>query len=206
MSIGPDIKDALNEVGVEYVIIRDSGNISGEIGTLEASSQTTKPLTIESFRKGMTSFDSVIVTGDVIEFPVVDERYLVTNMLPELFENAIAHYDTVFYKCNIESGELLRPSGESWDNNSYHKETQWEVIKDNCDAMHVAALYGNDMETDEELALIGLNKNEVLISQSIGAQVLDRWTPYSGEYYMVSTIDPRRYPNIDVLIVTEDRR
>jgi len=72
--------------------------------------------------------------------------------------------------------------------------------------MHVAALYGNDMATDEELALIGLNKNEVLISQSIGAQVLDRWTPYAGEYYMVTTIDPRRYPNVDVLIVEEDRR
>jgi len=208
MSVGEDIKAALVEVGVAYTIIRNSGNISGEFGLLEFSSQLTKPLTIEAFRRGMTPYDTDILAGDVVEFPVINERFLATNTLPELFENAIVHYDTVFYKCNISSGELLRPSGETWDDplNQYHKETEWEVIKANCDAMQVAALYGNDLETDQEIALLGLDKKEVLIQHSVGVRVLDRWQPYSGEYYQVSVIEPRRYPNIDVLVVEEDHR
>jgi len=208
MSVGDDIKDALTEVGSAYTIIRDAGNISGELGTLESSSMVTKPLTIEAFRRSMVAYDTQLATGDVVEFNVTSDRFLVTNMLPELFENSAIQFDAILYKCNIASGELSRPSGETWDDpmDQYHRETQWEVIKNNCDAMQVAALYGNDLGTDNEVALLGLQKDEVLLPHSVGAQVLDRWQPYSGEYYMISTIEERRYPNIDVLIVEEDRR
>jgi len=208
MSVGDDIKEAIADVGSTYTIVRDAGNISGEYGLLEFSSQVTKPLTIESFRRSTVGYDTQAVTGDVVEFDIIGERFLVTNMLPELFENAVVQKEAVLYKCNVSSGELMRPSGETWDDpmNQYHKETAWEVIKDNCDAMQVAALYGNDLETENELALLGLQKDEVLLPHSVGAQVMDRWQPYSGEYYMVATIETRRYPDVDVLIVEEDRR
>lgn len=208
MSVGVDIKEALEEVGVAYTILRDSGDVEGEYGLLEASSQTTKPLTLEHFRKSMIPYDTELATGDVVTFDVIDETFLATNMIPELFENAVAHYDAVFYKCNINSGELMRPSGETWDDplDQYHKETEWETIKTGINAMQVAALYGSGLEAEEEIALLGLNKNEVLIQHSIGAQVLDRWQPASGEYYQVSVIETRRYPNIDVLIIEEDHR
>ena len=208
MSVGDDIKEAIADVGSTYTIVRDAGNISGEYGLLEFSSQVTKPLTIESFRRSTIGYDTRAVTGDVVEFDIIGERFLVTNILPELFENAVVQKEAVLYKCNVSSGELMRPSGETWDDpmNQYHKETAWEVIKDNCDAMQVAALYGNDLETENELALLGLQKDEVLLPHSVGAQVLDRWQPNSGEYYMVATIETRRYPDVDVLIVEEDRR
>jgi hypothetical protein len=205
MTVGADIKEAITEVGAGYTILRDSGHISGEFGLLEYSAQVTKPLTIEHFRRGTMSYDTEVVTGDVLEFNKTLERFLVTNKLADLFEDGVVQYDTVLYKCNISDGTLLRPSGETWGD-SYHKETQWEVIKNNCDAMQVAALYGNDLETEQELALMGLQKDEVLLQQSIGAQVNDRWQPASGEYYHVTTIESRRYPSIDVLIVEEDRR
>ena len=205
MSVGEDIKEAIEEVGSAYTILRDSGNITDEIGLLEYSAQVTKPLTIESFRRGTMGFDTQIVTGDVIEFGIIDQRFIVTNTMPDMFENAIVQYDTVLYKCNVKSGEIFRPSGETWSS-AYHKESQWETVKAGCNAMQVSALYGNDLATDEELALIGLQKDEVLIPHSYGAQVLDRWQPYSGEFYMVATIETRRYPNVDVLIVANDQR
>ena len=205
MSVGDDIKDALSEVGSSYTIVRDAGNISGETGLLEYSSQVTKPLTLEHFRRCTAPYDTQMITGDVVEFDVIDQKFIVTNVLAELFENAAVQYEAILYKCNVASGELYRPSGESWGD-QYHKETQWELIKDNCDAMQVAALYGNDLDADNEVALIGLQKDEVLIPRFAGAQVLDRWQPYSGEYYIVSTIETRRYPNVDVLIVEEDTR
>ena len=205
MSVGEDIKEAIEEVGSAYTILRDSGNITDEIGLLEYSAQVTKPLTIESFRRGTMGFDTQIITGDVIEFGIIDQRFIVTNTMPDMFENAIVQYDTVLYKCNVKNGEIFRPSGETWSS-AYHKESQWETVKAGCNAMQVSALYGNDLATDEELALIGLQKDEVLIPHSYGAQVLDRWQPYSGEYYMVATIETRRYPNVDVLIVANDQR
>ena len=156
MGVGADIKGALTEVGSTYTILRSGGNIEGEYGLLEFSAQVTKPLTIEHFRRGMTSHDTQLIAGDVVTFDVIDETFLATNMLPELFENAVAHYDAVFYKCNVVSGELLRPSGETWDDpmDQYHKETEWETVQAGCKGMQVAALYGNDMETDEEIAMM----------------------------------------------------
>ena len=208
MSVGDDIKEAIVDVGSTYTVIRDDGDISGEYALLEYSSQVTKPLTIEHFRRAMVSHDTEMVTGDILEFDSVNERYLVTNKMSELFENAVVHFEAVLYKCNISSGELLRPSGETWDDPTdlYHKTPSWEVIKDNCDAMQVASLYGNDLETDQQLGLMGLNRDEVLLPHSLGAQALDRWQPTSGEYYMVSRIETRRYPDIDVLVVEEDHR
>jgi len=208
MSVGDDIKEAISEEGSEFHIIRESGIISGEYGLLEFSSQVTKPLTIEAFRRSLVAYDTEAETGDVVEFVPTGIRFLLTNKLPELFENGITNYDCVLYKCNVSSGELLRPSGETWDDPAdlYHKATEWEVIKDNCDAMQVASLYGNDLETDQQLGLMGLNRDEVLLPHSVGAQVLDRWQPASGEYQMVSRIEQRRYPGIDVLTVEEDNR
>ena len=206
MSIGADIKEVFEEVGSAYTIVRDAGNVSGEYGMYKTTSQATKPITLEHFRRGKLSYDTQCTTGDVIEFDTTAERFMVMNKLPKMLENEVYRYDAIFYKCNIASGELLRPSGEVWDSDTYHKETQWNSIKDNCDAMQVAALYGNDLESDQELALLNLHKDEVYIPHSVGAQVMDRWQPASGEYYQVATIETRRYPGVDVLIVEEDHR
>ena len=205
-SIGADIKSTLVEVGAEYTIIRDAGNISGEYCDYDLTSQATKPLTIEAFRRAMVSYDSDTVTGDVIEFGATSERYMVMNKLPEIFENDVIQYESIFYLCNVSSGELLRPSGEVWPTDTYHKETQWEEIKTNCDAMQVAALYGNSLEEEEEMALLGMRKDELYIPHSVGIQALDRFQTASGEYYQVSTVESRRFPGVDVAVLTEDHR
>ena len=80
------------------------------------------------------------------------------------------------------------------------------MIKNNCDAMQVAALYGNDLETDQELALLGLRKDELYIPDSVGIQAMDRFQPASGEYYLVASVETRRFPGIDVAILEEDNR
>jgi hypothetical protein len=205
-TIAEDIKDILaDDVGAAYTVIRDAGDISGEYARTAMTSQATKPITLEHFRRCTLPYDSSAAAGDVIEFDVTEERFLVTNKLPKMLENTVTHYESILYKCNIANGVLMRPSGETRDD-QYHKETQWQTIKSDCDAMQVAALYGNDLEADQELALIGLAKNEVYLPHSVGAQVLDRWQPASGEYYQVSVIESRRFPEIDILIVEEDHR
>jgi len=206
MAIGASIKKALAKVGSEYTIIRDAGNVSDEYATYDYTSQATKPITLEHFRKADLAYDTEVVAGDVVEFEETSERFLVMNMLPELFKNDTIAYGSIFYKCNISDGILTRPSGEAWDSNTYHKQTQWEEIKTDCSAMQVAALYGNDLESDEELALLEMRKDELYIAHSIGIQSMDRFQPVSGEYYQVATVETRRFPAVDVAILEEDHR
>jgi len=202
MGLGVDIKDVLTEIGSAYTIV---SNNSGEYGDVVFSTQVTKPITIESFRRMTMPHDTSAVVGDVLDFDTTTERFLLTNKLYDQFENEVITIEGILYKCNVSNGILTRPSGEAWGND-YHKETQWEEIKTDCDAMQVAALYGNDLESDEELALLGFRKDEVYLPHSVGAQVLDRFQPASGEYYMVNTAETRRFPGVDVLIVVEDTR
>lgn len=204
-TIGADIKEALIDAGGAFTIIREAGNVSGEYGTYQPTSQATKPITLEHFRHGVLAHDTGVVAGDVIDFEETSERFLIMNKLPMLSGDVITKHESVFYKCNIVSGELLRPSGEVRDS-QYHKETRWDPIKTDCDAMQVAALYGNSLEDEDEMAMLGLRKDEIYLPHSVGAQVLDRFQSTSGEYYMVDTVETRRFPGVDVLMVQEDHR
>jgi len=206
MTVGSDVKDMLADNGAAYTVVRNTGNISGEYGFIQHTAQATKPVTLEHFRRCRLSYDSEAAAGNVIEIDQTSDRFLVTNKLPKILDGGIAWYESILYKCNVASGELMRPSGEVRDPDTYLKETQWQTIKDNCDAMQVSALYGNDLESDTEIGLLGLEADEVYIPHSYGAQALDRWQPASGEYYQVSTIETRRFPDIDVLKIEEDHR
>jgi hypothetical protein len=67
-------------------------------------------------------------------------------------------------------------------------------------------LFSGDLDTDEQLGLIGIKKDELYIPKSYGIQVLDRYQPVSGEYYQVESIKIRRFPGVDVAILGEDTR
>jgi len=209
MSLGEDIKEAIEDVGVGFTVLRDAGNISGEYLDFEISKQVTKPFIREYFLSSTLSYETDVITGDVIRFDPTDDNYLVMNKTPELFENSVIGYDCILYKANV-SGELLRPSGETWDatwdTETYHKTPEWETIKAECYALQTEALYGHDLDTDEELAMIGVENHELYIPHSVGVQVLDRYQPASGEYYRVETIKTRRYSGVDVCELGEDRR
>ena len=43
MTIGPDIAEAIDEVGTSFIIVRDSGNVTGEYLYFKPNAQVTKP-------------------------------------------------------------------------------------------------------------------------------------------------------------------
>ncbi len=205
MTIGDDIKETFEDVGTAYIVLRDIGNVSGEYLDYSINRQITKPFIREFFLEATLSYDSEVITGDTIRFDTTSDVYLVMNKTPELFENAVVTNECTLYKTNV-SGELLRPSGEAWATQTYRKEPQWQTVKSDCYALQTEALYGHDLDTDEELGLLGVENHELYIPHSVGLQVLDRFEPASGEYYRVETIKTRRYPNIDVAEMGEDTR
>lgn len=205
MSTGQDIKEALADIGPTITIIRDSGNIEGEYVDYDTNAQVTKPFIREFFLEAMVSYDTDLVPGDVLEIDPTGVRYMLMNKTPEIVEGEIAFYNSVFYKCNV-SGELLRPSGEVRSAQTYQKASVFASERSVCYALLTEPLFSGDLETDEQLGLLGIHKEELYIPSSFGIKVLDRYQPVSGEYYVVESIKTRRFADIDVAILGEDNR
>ncbi len=205
MTVGEDIKEALQDIGSLITIFRDSGNLSGEYVDTETNAQVTKPFVREFFLEAMVAYDTDLVPGDAFEMDITGIRYLLMNKTPFMVENAVGNYDSVFYKCNV-SGEILRPSGEVRSTDTLRIVPVYSVEKSNCFALLTEPLFSGDLDTDEQLGLIGIQKEELYIPSSFGIKVLDRYQPVSGEYYVVESIKRHRFSGVDVAILGEDTR
>jgi len=202
MSIGPDIKEVLAEVGVKYTILRDAGNISGEYLTYKQNAQVTKPFIREYFLEAALSYDTRVVAGDIIQFNATEDTYIIMNSTPALFENTVIKYESVLYKTNVLI-DILRPTNVR-DENTYQMRTIWTPIKTRARALISVPMFGISLDTNEELGLIGIGNYELYVPTSYGAQVLDRIRVTSTEYYRVETVKRRRYKDVDVLDIGDD--
>jgi len=202
MSIGPDIKEVLAEVGVKYLVIRDAGNVTGEYLTYKPNAQVTKPFIREYFLEASLSYDTKVVAGDIIQFVPTSDFYIIMNRTPALFENKVIKYETVLYKTNVLIN-VLRPSNVR-DTNTLRMRTIWTPIKTQARALISVPMFGIDLDTNEELGLIGVGNYELYVPSSYGVKVLDRIRISSSEYYRVETVKSRRYNSVDVLDIGED--
>ena len=209
MVLGDDIKAAYIDVGTAYSAARKGPGTSGELETghldFILNRQVTKPFIREYFIEASLPYDTETVVGDVIEFTADGRKFLLMNLTPDMFENQVYEYQSVLYKCNVLAGKLERSSGEIWDSN-YRKVPNWVEIDDNIEALQAESLYGHSLESDIELGQLGLEKFELYLPATYGVQVKDRWTPVSGEWYMVTTVKKRRFDGVDVAELREDRR
>lgn len=205
MTIGPEIKEVLQEVGATYTILREGGNITGEKTYYKTNSQVTKPFIREFFLEAWFQYDTQAVGGDYIQFDTTGDIFIVMNSTPYLFENTAIRYDVVLYKCNLLI-DILRPfEAEGWDAN-YQKPTTWQHIGTQKPALITTPLYGHDLATDEELGYLGLEVHEMYAPVNLGIITLDRIRLTSTEYYRVETIKPRRYKDVNVFELGEDTR
>jgi len=204
VSIGSKLKTKVyKKLGTAFTIIRGSGNVTGEYLDYEINKQVTKPFIRAFFLEAELSYDTEAVVGDVVQFD--DERvFLVMNKTPEQFRNAPILQGCVFYKCNV-SGEILR-SSEARSTQTYHKEQSWETIREDCYALQTESLFGHELDSDQELGMMGLKKDELYIPSSFDIRVNDRYQSASGEYYRVEVVKKRRFAGVDVCEIGEDTR
>lgn len=198
-----DIKEMIESVGVSYTVVDGEGS-SGYLRH-KLNRQVTKPFIQEFFIETLLPYDADIVVGSVVELTLFDNNYLLVNKNATAQENELIGYEGVLYKCNV-SGELQRPSGEVRDPQTYRNIPTWETVKTICYGLQTESLYGHDLESDRELGSVGLEKHELYVPSSVGIKVLDRYVPFSGEFYRVETIKKRRYSGIDVAELGEDTR
>ena len=208
MTIGPDIKEAIVEVGLSYTIIRDSGNIEDNYLTAKPNEQVTKPFIREYFLEAQITYDSPLVAGDIIEFDTTGNRYIVMHLTPTLFENVVIRYESVLYMTNVKVS-ILRP-GERRNPGSYVMETYWDIIKQDVDLLLTTPLFGQDLETAEELGLLGIETHDIWCPSSYDIQHLDRIRITSGvgvgSYWRAEAVRKYRFEACDVVKVGEDVR
>jgi hypothetical protein len=205
MTIGPDIKEAIVEVGTMFSIIRDGGNITGEYLTHASNAQVTKPFIREFFLEGTMQYDTQAVSGDIIEFGATGVRYLVAHITPTMFENAVIRYEVVLYMANVIVS-IFRPF-DVRNAQSYLMRTGWNTIKAGVSLVLTTTLFGQSLEADQELGIIGVQIHEVYAPSSYGITYLDRIKILSsGEYWRVEAVRKYRYAGVDVIDVGEDVR
>jgi len=205
MGIATDVKEALIEVGDITTIIRDSGNVTGKYVKYDLNAQVTKPFIREYFLEITLPYDYPGVSGDIIQIDVTDLRYILMSRTPKTFENEIIYYSGVMYKCNAQA-DIKRPSEDDWSTQTYHRVTSWENVKSDVYSLIADPLFGTNIETDEELGVFGISKNEFYIPSSIGIRENDRVMISKDEYYRIRSVLKYRFDGVDVCTVDEDSR
>lgn len=208
MSIGPDISEVLEEVGIAMTIEDVDGNqTTGEYTYTKPNSQVTKPFIREFFVEAWLVYNTAANAGDYITLNTSGEKYIVMNKSPQIFENEVIKYDAVLYKTN-EVVDIFRPSQDESDRSSqtYQLQTIWQSVKRDLDVLITTSLFGHDLNDDLSLGQISVEKHEMYVPSSIGIQPLDRVRLSYDEYYLVQAVKPRRYEDVDVVALIEDTR
>lgn len=203
MTLGADIKEVISEIGISVTVLRDIGNITGEYIYGKINKQVTKPFIREFFMEAWLSSDTQIISGDVLELSD-GRKFIVMNKTPSVFEDAIYRYDSVIYKCNV-AATLKRPT-ETRSSDTYAITTTFPTIKETVNALITESLYGNELDTDEELASLGISSEDCYVSSSVGVERLDRFWISDTEYYQVEVVKKRRFDGVDLIILGEDTR
>jgi hypothetical protein len=201
MSIKLDLKRMYTDYGSEITILRTSAT---EYIDIKLNAQATKPFIREHFRECQFPYDSAARPADIVNVEGPDEKLMIMNVTPDIFQGEVVKNSCVAYKCNV-SGEITRQSGER-NANSYHWEESWVSVKTTAYGLLTQGLYGTDLEQNLDIGQIEVQDMALYIPESYGARQLDRYSPTSGEYYKIESIEKTRFPNIIVCQISEDTR
>lgn len=173
MTVGADIKEVLSEAGGAVTILRSPTNITGEYIRIKLNKQVTKPFIREFFTEAIWAYDTAMIAGDEVQF-IDNHVYLVMNKTAAVLEGEIYQYNSVLHKTNVVGRILRKPSASSRDTR-YRQVSAWTVAATSCYALMTESLYGNEMDTDEELANLGLMREDLYISFKHGIRRNDRF-------------------------------
>lgn len=201
MTLAADIKEVIAEIGTSITILRDGGNITGEYIHSKINKQVTKPFIREFFMEAWFASDTQAISGDVIQLSD-GRKFIIMNKTPSMLENAIYRYDSVIYKSNV-TATLKRPSSTRLN---YNITEDFPIIQENVYALITESLYGNELDTDEELAMLGISSEDCYVPSSVGVEHLDRFWISETEYYQVEVVKKRRFDGVDLIILGEDTR
>jgi hypothetical protein len=209
VSIGPDLKEVLEEVGLDIIIERYDGTvIEGEYLDYEINRQVTKPFIREFFLEGFVSYDTELQAGDYIVLAADGRRFLVMNLTPELFENEVIKYDCVLYKCN-EQITIQRKGGPGGFNANYQRNESWQDVATDVWILLTERFYGASLTSAgalNELMEFEMSSDQIYLPAGFDIQTNDRIIVSPEERYHVEFVEFRKFDGVVTCTVKEDQR
>lgn len=203
MSIGVDIASVINELGTTATILRTPTNLTEKI-LYEINEISTSPFTREYFLNASFIYNSVIVSGDVIQFSGI--TCLVSSKTPDNFEDSTVENLAVLYKCNLPSTAKILIPGQTQNATTYEITPTWTVRKSLAYGLLYQDTRGTLKNEDSPTGKDPVFQLVCLVPDSYGVVQDDRLLVTSTEYYRVQDIEKYQYPGIHVLSLVEDNR
>jgi hypothetical protein len=203
MSIGPDIKEVLEEVGTSFSYLSGETWVSGEYLRFQPNRQVTKPFIKEFFLEVELAYDTHATGGDVLKLTTQNQPYILVNRSAAEFEGLVYKYDAVLYKANVIA-QLQRQSGEMDVNYRYNP--SFGTIYPTVYGLLTEVPVGNAIDEESQIGRLDRSNFEFFVPNRYGVVEGDRVYISDTEYYKVSAVRRRSYFNVDVAELEEDKR
>lgn len=202
-TIGDDIKEVLNELGVAFTVYKTSGSSStGEKLDLETYSDSSTEFIRQFFGHISLPYDTLAVAGDYICLTGLDDSYWLINSIRKLsVEGDIATQEAAIYRCNVVGG--IQREVESTEN--YRPDDSWTNIYTNVRGAFVERPEAVQLKEKDHME-VTKGERYLFISGNYTPMQGDRFTITATEYYKITVIDKRRFDNVQVLTLVEDTR
>jgi hypothetical protein len=203
MSIGPDIKEVLQELGSPLTIYKvDGTTITGEYLDYESYYDSSTEFRRQFCYSGDFQYDSAVAEGDIISFD--SKFFLMLTIRKEMFENSTVDYQNFFVECN--SIGRLSKQVKTRDPASYSEDIVWTASHDSIHALH----FENSPSFEEETGMDFVNNQLTVYIQNYTDVIIgDRWYPDVTDltvYYRIAAVLQNTYRNIHVCKLEDDSR
>jgi hypothetical protein len=207
MGVADDIKQAYQEVGMAYHVLKGLSPIelqeySGESLIYEINAESSNPFTRVFLIEASLAYDTVVESGDILIL-TNGNKYTVTVLSPEILENTNIENLVGLMKVNV-SGELSRfveGSGE----NTYHTVQRAVSVAPSVYGTLIPVEFNSGL-SNSQIGQIDLGRLHMYAPSFYDARVFDRYEPSSGEYYKIRSVSKRMYPGLDLWSLEEDTR
>jgi len=207
MSIGDDVKDVLTENGTSFTGYKlDGTTITGEYLDYETSYDSSTEFIRQFTLSASFSYDTSVEQGDIVAFG--SNYYLVMNLKPERFENAVVENGGFLVQCNCY-GKFMRKAINPDRNSNYEITSSWNNQRTTVRAlMYENVLSGITDTLTGSMEVPSLSF--VLLTQNFTDVIVgDRWLPdfsVSTVYYRVSAILTKKYAGLNYMLLEKDVR
>lgn len=202
MSLGQDLKSAIQETGLSFHLYRGGVLMSeSEYVWIKRNSQVTKPFIREFFLEGQLPYDSSARSGDLVYLPYLGRRYLIAHATPDAFEDEVYRLSVVLYLANalvsvVRPVQVRSPS-------TYLARPRWEIVAKDVYTTLTSPLYGHELNSDSPVGPVVTEVHELYIPSSYDVKSMDI-VRLASDFYRVETVKKRRYEGLDVLELHED--
>lgn len=206
MGLGEDIAEVY-DLGSSVTIVNRVPIITGGKILYDINTQSTKPFVQEHQLDATFPYNTVIVSGDVLNIMESGFNYMVMNKTPEMFEDEIVEWSVVLYKCNLPATtHILRPVEVR--NSQTKKMTEgWNIIYDSpIYGLLTDRIAGSALQEDSKAGQFLVWKLDLYVPKSYELKPLDRLIVHHNEFYKVDRKQGYSFPEVDVWMLVEDTR